>query len=215
MSDRNFDVNASGLAGEGVEPVIFAMMDLVGEPQFLHSSVGAIPWGGEEWYGLGTFGDIESIKDQMGSAPARFRVSLYPVAAEYLSDAINENTWGRLFELYLGNWDGSALVRDPDLLLRGRMGPPEILIGGSKSSISLVVEDIRGALDRVNGKRATMLDHQVEAPGDTFYSWLPTMMDHRFVFNGRQMSPSGPVTGGAPTPEPWPGYNDQFLFPFG
>lgn len=188
MSGNAFDVNALGLAGEAVEPVAFVMLDFEGDPKFLHTSLGIIAWGGEDWYGIGNIGRIDPISDRLGYAPARFRLSLSPVAEEYLSSSLQENTWGRLCELYAGSWDpdNASLYSDPGLLIRGRMGPPEIVVGGPNSGVSVVVEDIRALLDRVNGLRATMADHQLESAGDTFYEWLPKMLDHRFVFNGGQ-----------------------------
>lgn len=210
MSERTFDVDALGLGGEAVEPVVFAMLDFVGDPQFLHSSVGIITWGNEDWYGLGTLGAIEPIKDSIGYAPKRVRLTLSPVAGEYLNEALNEATWGRLCELYLGVWDGDALTRDPELILRGRMGPPEAMVGPN-GAVSVTVEDIRASLDRVNGLRATILEHQREAPGDDFYKWLPQMLDHRFVFNGGQfgannLQPRHPGPPPMPRPGDFPGF---------
>jgi hypothetical protein len=190
MSGRNFDVGASGLAQEAVEPVAFVFLDFKGDPQFIHSAVGIITWGGEDWAGIGSLGQIESVRDQLGLATSRLRLSLSPVAAEYLNESINENTWGRLCEVFIGNWDGAALTREPYLLMRGRMGAPEARIGGQDSSIGITIEDVRGMMDRVNGLRATILDHQAESAGDTFYEWLPKMMDHRFTFNGQRLGGS-------------------------
>lgn len=196
MSARAFDVGAGGYGAEGTELVVFAFFDFQGDPKFLHSSIGYITHGGEDWEGVGALGTMDAIKEPMGLSPTRVRLSLSPVAGEYLNSAINENTWGRLCELYVGNWDGVALVRDPELLVRGKMGPPEVSLGEPDSSIGITVEDVRASLDRVNGLRATLLDHQAEHAGDTFYAWLPEMMDHRFVFNGQNFG----IRGGAGRP---------------
>lgn len=187
MSTRTFNINTTGLAGEAVEHIRFAFLDFVGDPQFLHSGLGVITWGGEDWLGIGAFCEIESVGEQIGIAPSRVRLSLAAQMSDYVGSAMNENTWGRLCELYLGTWDGVGLTMDPQLEIRGRMGPPEIQMGVSGQRISIVVEDIRAALNRVNGLRASSVDHQVEAIGDTFYSLLPKMLDHKFIFNGQPM----------------------------
>ena len=200
MSDRNFDVGAHQLGSETQEPIAFCMLDFVGEPHFLHSSVGIIPWGGEDWYGLGQFGGLEPITERIGYAPSRLRLTLTQVSADYLSDSLNENTWGRLCELFIGNWDGSGLVRNPGLMIRGRMGPVEARLGASGAGLSLPIEDIRATLDRVNGLRSIMADHQLESAGDTFYEWLPKMLDFTYTFNSviqgsTNVIPSGPWGG--------------------
>lgn len=209
MSTRNFDVDASQLGAEASEPVVFCMLDFVGEPQFLHSAVGIITWGGEDWCGVGTLGRVDAVPDKIGYSASRVRLQLSVAATEILGQVINENTWGRLCELWLGNWDSAALVRDPDLLIRGRMGAPEASIGGKASGISVIVEDIRGMLDRVNGLRSTILDHQREAPADTFYKYLPRMLDHRFIFNGGKFGGNN-LTGAPSGPMPGMGYDDWY-----
>lgn len=204
MSERNFPVAAQGLGGEAVEPVFFTMIDFVGEPVFIHSSVGVLTWGGEDWYGLGALGSIETVRDQAGLSPTRVRLVLSAVTAEYLNSSLNENTWGRLAEIYLGVWDGESLKRDPTMLIRGRMGPPEVTISKEGNLVSVQVEDLRGLLDRSNGRRSTILDHQAESPGDTFYGMLPAMMDHKFTFNGGSFGANNVI--------PSPGINWQQWF---
>lgn len=176
-------VDVTGMVGEAVELVPFLSLDFIGEPKFLHPGVGIITWGGEDWEGVGGLGTIDAVRDTLGLAPTRVRVSLMDPVAEYLNEALNEATWGRLAELYVAGWDGAALSSEPTLLIRGRMGPPEIYVGET-NKISVVIEDVRAMMDRVNGLRSTMLEHQQEAPGDTFYRLLPKMVDHRFIFNG-------------------------------
>lgn len=205
MSDRAFDVGAHQLGSENQEPVAFCMLDFVGEPMFLHSSVGVIPWGGEDWYGLGQFGGLEPVQERLGYAPARLRLTLTQVAGQYLNDALNENTWGRLCELFVGNWSGTGLVRDPGLMIRGRMGPVEARIGSKNAGLALPIEDVRATLDRVNGLRAIMADHQISSSGDTFYEWLPKMLDFSYVFNsviqgGVNVIPAGPWGGASRIP---------------
>lgn len=183
---RAFNYAALGLDSDAVELVVFAFMDFEGEPSFIHSGVGVLTWANEDWFGLGNFGSVEAINDSMGvGAPSRLRLTLVPVAAEYLNSAVNEKSWGRVCELYLGavNSEGQ-LVGTPELMIRGLMGAPEAVVGGDDGAVSIVVEDVRSLLNRSNGLRATTHDHQQEAPNDMFYQWLPKMTDHKFIFNG-------------------------------
>lgn len=205
MSTRNFQVDSTGLGGEAVELVVFAFLDFVGSPCFWHSGVGYINWGGEDWLGLGQFAHIEQIPEVIGLTPARTKLALLPVAGELLDEALNEATWGRLCELYLGVVEDSALKATPDLILRGTMGPPEVALS-AKGSISVMVEDIRSKLGRINGLRATTQDHQSDVgTQDSFYALLPQMQDYKFVFNGRN---AGVTTqGGQGTPGGAPDQN--------
>lgn len=197
-------VDLTGLVGEGSELLIFAMFDFLGEPKFLHSGIGIVPFGGEDWEGVGQFGAIDAVRDNMGFAPTRLRATLVNPVMQYINEALNESTWGRLAELYVGGWDSSSLTATPSLLLRGRMGPPEVIVGGA-SQMSVMIEDIRAMMDRINGLRSTILEHQVEAPGDGFFRWMTKMVDHHFIFNGGRFggnnftpSPSTPNPGTRP-----------------
>lgn len=200
---NHFDL--TGFLGEGVELTAYVMLDFIGEPVFLHSGVGYQSWGSEDWVGVGGLGKLDAMKDALGTAPSRLRLTLNDPVAEYLGEALNERTWGRLAELYVGAWDstGQVVTTTPNLILRGRMGPPEIYVG-EQNQMSVVVEDIRALMGRVNGLRSTILDHQREAPGDSFFMWLPKMVDFKFVFNGgtygSNLFPETP----APTPRPRP-----------
>ena len=192
------------LAAEGAQPIAFAFLDFVGDPQFVHSSVGVIPWGGEDWLGLGQFASVEPVKEGIDLRASQFRMGLSGAMEHLLGETLNEDTSGRLIELYLGSWDeaNARLYADPELIIRGTMGPPEVMLG-KNSGASIVVEDIRGALPSVNGRRSSLEDHQEEFPGDLFFEFLPQMIDHKFVFNGRPQG--GRQSGDRDPPRDGPG----------
>lgn len=187
MSTKNFNLAQQLLAAEGAQPIVFSMLDFVGEPQFVHSSVGVIPWGGEDWLGLGQFATIEPVKEGIELRSAAFRMVLSGAMEHLLGEALYENTAGHLVELYLGSWDeaNARLYADPELIIRGSMGPPEVVLGQGAGA-SIVVEDVRGALASINGLRSSLEDHQEEFPGDLFFEFLAKMIDHTFLFNGRE-----------------------------
>lgn len=183
---RDFDYVNLALDSDAVELVVFAYLDFEGEPTFIHSALGIISWGNEDWLGVGNFGSVSPVVDALGVAsPSRFKLTLFPVAAELLNSAVNEDTWGRVCEIYLGavNSDG-MLVGTPELMTRGLMGAPEAVIGDERGSITVTVEDVKSLLNRSNGLRCSLHDHQAQVPGDKFYEWLPRMLDHKFIFNG-------------------------------
>lgn len=202
MSTRTFNIAQQLLAAEGAQPIVFAFLDFVGDPQFVHSSVGVITWGGEDWLGLGQFASVEPVKEGIELRSAQFRMGLSGAMEHLLGEALNENTAGRLIELYMGSWDeaNEGLYADPELIIRGTMGPPEVALG-KRSGASIVVEDVRGALASVNGRRSSLEDHQEDFPGDLFFEFLPQMIDHKFIFNGKEQGGIGGRPGdGAPPP---------------
>lgn len=195
----------SGMAGEATEHVVMVMFDFVGEPVFVHSGLGYVTAMGEDWLGVGSLGRIEPVKDALGYAPSRVRCTLSNPLAEHLNEALNENTWGRLVEVFWTGWENGALSPStPNLLLRGRMGPPEIYVG-EKNEISVNVEDVRAMMGRINGLRSTLLEHQAEVGSDTFYEMLAKMLDYKFVFNGGVRGGGGAfpsIPGIHPNPDP-------------
>jgi hypothetical protein len=193
VSTRNFNIAQQLLAAEDAQPIVFAFLDFVGDPQFVHSSVGSIPWGGEDWLGLGQFASIEPLREGIELKSASFRMGLSGAMEHLLGEVLNENTAGRLVELYIGSWDevNERLYADPELIIRGTMGPPEVVLGKGYGA-SITVEDVRGGLASINGKRSTLEDHQEDFPGDLFFEFLPQMIDHKFLFNGQPQGSNDP-----------------------
>lgn len=192
-TELNYDL--SELGDETATPIILLMMNFKSWPIFVHTGAGVITWNNEDWIGAGDIGVIRASRKSIGLRPARFELALAPILSSYVTQVLSESTWGRLVEMYLGNWNGSGFANDhePVLFFRGQMGSPKVELGSRKSLVSIEVEDVRGMLERTNGMRSTLLDHNEHEPGDLFYELLPSMMDHTFVFNGEEQQI--PVTG--------------------
>ena len=185
MSEKDFDVNASGFDSEVINPVLFGYFDFIGDPMWLHTSVGKLTWGNADWMGLGNFVSVEPIKESLELRPGRFRLSLAVGDTKMMSWVTDEQTVGRRCEIFLGALDADgALIDAPNIMIIGTMGSPEVVVG-ENNAVSMVVEDIRADFSRINGLRFALEDHQEEAPGDFFAEFVPQMIDHRFVFNGQ------------------------------
>jgi hypothetical protein len=198
MSTRNYDIAQQMTAAENTQLIVFGFMDFAGWPLFAGTHAGFITWGGEDWLGLGSWAGVEPIRESIDLDTTKFRLTLATPTQELLGEALYESSGGRRVEIYLGSWrdDDEGLVADPSLIIAGSMGATEVLLG-QQSGVSVMVEDVRASLDKINGRRSTMEDHQVDFPGDRFYEFLSQMMDHRYVFNGEEH-------GGGPGPRQVP-----------
>ena len=132
------------------------------------------------------------MKEGVDIKPTRATLTLSQVNQEYMNDALNTDTLGRRAEIYFGEIDDEGDIDGtPDLLLAGTMGTPTIDMDSGLISIDL--EDYRSRLFLFSNKKFNLEDHQVDHPGDMFYEFLPQMLDHRFIFNGREFSPPDPT----------------------
>lgn len=109
-------------------PVLFVELDWPNAPVRAHSGVGTITWRGEEWAGVGAFGDVTIPNEAQGSMVAT-SAALSLVASPsdfdaFLDDAIR-NREGAIYmgivEARPGDEGGDVLVSDPVPIFYGVM----------------------------------------------------------------------------------------------
>ena len=197
MSTKNFDVDALGFSAEVLRPILFGKFDFEYWPMFLHTAVGVYRWGERDWIGLGNFVSVDPVEEHFELNPSRLRLGMMLTDPNMLAYVVQEATAGRLCELYAGAIDADGtLISTPNLVLSGVMGPASLSVG-TDNVVSVEVTDVRGRFGLINGRRASLEDHQELVVGDLFFEWVPKMIDHTFVFNGRAGGGRGGNIGGS------------------
>ena len=180
MSTKNFSQTFT----DEFEPVIFVHLAFDSGASRIHSGVGKLTWGGNDWFGLGDFGSVK-MKEGVDIKPTKATMTLSGVNQEYVNEVLNADSEGRTAEIFFGLIAATGLVSGtPDLLLAGLMGAPTLDM--DSGVVSIEVEDFRSRLFLSNKKKFSLEDHQEQTgTSDLFYEWLPKMIDWRFTFNGK------------------------------
>lgn len=147
--------------------ILFAELDFSGGVVRVHSALGTITWGSEDWLGVGTLGSVSSVEE---SAELKRRTIIYTLTGipnAMIAIALGENYQGRSAKLYIGFLDPTTglLVADPELLDNGRMDSSGVSIG-EECSVTITAENRMAAWDRPVVRRYTDAQQQEMFPGD-------------------------------------------------
>lgn len=163
-----------------VRPVFMARLDFVSGIVAVHSAVGTIGWGGDDYLGVGQYGGISTVGE--GAELERRTVTLTLTGIpgntpDLIPVAMSENYQGRDARIYLGLLDEDyQLIGDPRLTFRGRMDTCSIQIGQT-ASVSCTVENRLADWDRARITRYTNQDQQAQYPGDLGLEYVSQMTD--------------------------------------
>jgi hypothetical protein len=142
-------------------------------PAYLNSSPITIEWNSQTWLGAGVLGTIEPIKDTaVELTGARFQLSGIPV--ERLSDALQEETRGKLVYVYIMILDNDTeAVVWVEQLWSGSISKMQIVQtppqDGNQGSIVIGVDAAHAGAQMLRSRplRFTEEDTQKISPGDT------------------------------------------------
>lgn len=120
-------------------PVLFAYLDWPGGEVRAHSGVGTITWGGQDWTGVGTVGQVEVPEEAPGVAAHEAVLSLAGVPADldgYADDQIRNRTVGLWIGILAGRpggHDGAQAAGSGSTLI----GTPVELFAGTMDGLSM------------------------------------------------------------------------------
>ena len=157
-------------------PILLAAFDFASGTTRAWSGIGTLAWGGVDWTGIGTFGEVSAIEETMElrATGAAFRLSGVPSAL--VATAIAEPIQARAARLWLGFLTADlVLIEAPALLFDGRMDTIEITDGGEAAVITLFAENRLRDLERPRTRRYTDQDQQAEFPGDRGFEFVPAL----------------------------------------
>lgn len=165
---RDLDAaTATASSADTALPVWFVKLAFDGGEVNLHSRIGTITWGGDDYTGAGGIGGISVVDEDSELARSTLELTLEGLPTDILSTVLNEHYQGRTATVYLGYLDPvtNQLVADPGIIYRGRMDTAKPR-QGKTLSVSLTVESRFAAWDRPNVGRYNNADQQARYPGD-------------------------------------------------
>lgn len=166
-------------------------------PVYVHTGLGTIPYEGNDYLGVGSYGRIEGLEETQALVPAPVRISLSAFPSEFFNEALNSAAYGDKVTLYVAyrNDDGS-LIDDPWIFYRGRIESSRVS-KGSENTVHLVIQHSLSILKRKTGTRYTHEEQNRRFPGDNAFRHIEKMEDIQLLW-GRSRSGAG--GGGGQTP---------------
>lgn len=186
MSRGLVTANSNAVTGQTLSPILFAELDFSGGMVYVHSAIGTITWGGNDWGGVGTLGAIEGLDEKSDLTRKTVTFRLTGIPNTLLSVLLAESYQGRAAKVYLGFFSNTTyqLVADPHLLFTGKMDSVTTE-EGETFSIELTAENLLAQWARPVVRRYTDVEQQSKFLGDKGLEFL-TQASQKEIVWGRK-----------------------------
>lgn len=162
-----------------VRTVYFVEFQFLSGTQYLSTANQNIAWGGKEYIGLGTVGDISSVEEGEGVEAKSLTFTLNVAQPSVLALAIGavEEYRGRSAKLYFCPLDeGFVPIGTPELCWRGIMDTMSVGMDGEQGSITLKCETSALGIKRRPTFRLNAAQHKLKNPADTGLDYLTDLI---------------------------------------
>lgn len=171
-------LNEAEASKQSVRMTVFAELQIPGSPDpttRVHDGLGTITWGGYNWYGIGAFGSVSQVQENLEPLAMPVDLTLSGVDPALISDAMTTQYHGQPAILYIGFIDTAtgALVDTPEAIWDGLMDVMTIDV--SQGSATITVRCEHSLRRNPSPARYTTEDLQLIHPGDTFFWSLHTV----------------------------------------
>lgn len=157
---------STAIAASVVRPIYFVQLLLDSGTIYLHSGVGPITWGGNQYEGVGDFGAISALPEDTDLQIPNISLALTGISTDYLNEAIGQEYQGRTIKIYLGFLDTNfVLIDTPILEFEGEIDQMDFE-DGETVTINLTAINELHRWETPNISRYTDVDQQVLFSGD-------------------------------------------------
>lgn len=185
-------------------PVLLVELDWSSGMVRCWTGYGEIVWDGNTYYGTGDLGGISPIAESGDLGANGVTLSLSGIPSDAIADALTDDSQGRSGKIWLASLGSNgAFEADPYLIFDGLIDVTGIDDDGTSATISVTLE--KELIDRrVQSRRATHEDQQIDYPGDLFFEFVAGLQD-KVISWGNKSTPAASVPPGGVYDEP--GYN--------
>ena len=165
-----------------IRPLLLARLDFVPLPVLVHSGIGTINYGGEDYLGIGSYGSVSGVKEGIESRPYDIQMTLSGIPTDYLSETMNEQYQGRAAHLAIAllNEDHQQ-IGTPKIIWKGKMDYPDIELGET-AKITVSCRGRMADWDRPRIRRYSQEDQQSRYPDDNFFKYVAAMVDKTVIW---------------------------------
>ena len=150
-----------------------------------HDGVGPLTFGGNTFTGVGTFGGIEAVSEDIDVVARPLRMTLSGIDSSLVTTAMTEEYQGRSATIYLAfvNPETAALVDTPETVWEGRMDSMSIEVSKGQAVINLACEPRLRREPRI--ARYSSEDQQLAYSTDTFFDLVLTIPTFKGFWGAR------------------------------
>tara|TARA_R110000796_G_scaffold87669_2_gene188997 strand:- start:1270 stop:1902 length:633 start_codon:yes stop_codon:yes gene_type:complete len=165
---------ATALSAGHVVLVTFAKLEFPSGTIYVHNSIGTYTWGGQDWLGTGSFGDISQIEEGADVSPYKITLTLSGLDATVSGAALTEDYYMHPVTIYLGALDADdSLIDDPTIVWEGVMDQMDLSIGAEGGdAIQLTAESELARFDKASNKKYTHSQQQDQHSGDLLFEFM-------------------------------------------
>lgn len=146
---------------------------------YAHDSVGTLVFGGHSYLGVGQFGGIQAIEEDIDVISKPLVLTLSGADPSLITSEMTENCQGRKVVVYVAvfNKDTMQFIDTPETAGTWRMDYAKIDIDAGKATITLNCESRLRQSPRISLQ--TDQDQQIAHPGDTFYNRITFIANYK------------------------------------
>lgn len=147
-----------------------------------------ITWASNVYIGVSAAGKIEEIRETLTNKVVGLRFEVTGTLDAFRDVSLDEVVKGSRVEVWTAWFNPGSYVplADPVLEWVGFVDTMPFTARPSSATITVTTEGrfVRYARPRV--RRHNLQDHQAQYPGDTFYKYLPEMVERIIIFPSRE-----------------------------
>lgn len=157
---------------------------------------GEISWGGNTYYGVGELGGVSPIGESSNLSANGVTLTLSGIPSDSIAEALTNDSQGRSGKIWIGSLSRAGTFQaDPYLIFDGLIDVTGIDDSGETATISVSLE--KELIDRrVQSRRSTHEDQQIDFPGDLFFEYVAGLQNKVIAWGGKTIQPTTPASGG-------------------
>lgn len=173
-----------------IVPVLFVELTFDDGIFRVHTDLGDISTAGSPtpvWHGVGDLGSIDGIEEANDLTPTGIKLTLSGLNATVLNETMTQEYWDRPARILFGIRDSitGVLVAEPDEIWYGVMSVMASSYGNGQAAITVTAESELVLWNRPSNKLYTDAQMQSEYAGDTFFKYLPQLMDTKVLWGDK------------------------------
>jgi len=178
MSERALDSDLkAGAESSEYGHVVFVKLAFPSGTVYLHNAAGVLSFGGDDYLGVGTFGAVTTMVEDININDTLLSVELSSIDDGIIAALQTDDVYGKDADIYVGRIDADGqLVGTPTNWVSGFMELANLRLGDD-NVVTIKIQTRAGKLTKENNKRYTLEDHQADYPGDQFFEFLHSIQE--------------------------------------
>lgn len=192
MSSRTLPTGYAALAqGRVFSPVFLVELQWPTGTVYFWNGYGTISWDGHTFTGTGHMGTLSPIGESRDLKANGVMLSLSGIPTELVTLALADDTQGSVAKIWLAPMaQTGAFAADPLEIFEGIIDVCPIEDSGDTCTINVQLE--RELIDRrINNRRYTHEDQQIDYPGDMFFEFVAGLVDKEVTWGAATQSATG------------------------